>query len=81
MKNEVKNGTVMAISLDGCLRIRSLTSGKSVVELRSHMFPGEWTWCVYRSMKNKDTWDMFENQCAHHDNKDKFLDPVVQPGV
>lgn len=68
----------IAHSLDGCLRLRVTEDGKQgVVEIRSNVFPGHWSWCVYRSQSIKHTRQLFESQCRFH------LDPslVYDPGV
>lgn len=74
---------VIAISLNGCLRIRALNAAgtKAVVEIRSHLFPGDWTYCVYRNLKIEAAMEMFMNQARHHVDPNMFTKPVVQPGV
>lgn len=74
--------TILAHSLDGCLRLKAnLTSGKGVVELRSHLYPTLWTYCVWRSLPLAEAWDLFNNQTMHHVNPHQYHQPVVQPGV
>lgn len=74
---------VLAIALNGCLRIRTLNKAgtKGVVEIRSHLFPGDWTYCVHRNLKIEDAMELFMNQARHHTDPKKFFQPVVQPGV
>lgn len=72
---------VLAISLDGLLRVRKLSNFRGVVELRSHLFPGDWTWCVYRSTPLDMAMELFLNQARHHVDPAKFIKPIVQPGV
>jgi hypothetical protein len=73
--------SILAITLDGCMRIRQFANGKAVVELRGHLFPGDWIYCVYRSLTLEKAWDMFHNQAAHHTNINRFTKPVVSPGL
>lgn len=73
---------IKAHSLNGLLRLRATKNGKNgVVEIRSHLFPGSWTWCVYRSLPLEKAEELFENQCVHHTNPNQFFQPIVQPGV
>lgn len=69
--------TVLAHSLEGTLRIRQQGS-RGVVEIRSHLFPGDWTYCVWRSLPLSEAWDLFVNQCQH---RVQYTQPVVNPGV
>jgi hypothetical protein len=74
--------TILAHSLDGLLRIRATKNGKAaVVELRSHLFPGDWTWCVFRSQPIDAAWKLFHNQTRFHVDPNAFTQPIVQPGV
>ena len=74
--------TVVAQSLNGCLRLNVSKDGKKgVVEIRSHLFPGEWTYCVYRSLPIDRAWELFESQVVWHVDKNKFLEPIVDIGV
>lgn len=73
--------TVLAHSLDGCLRLRELGGGLGVVELRSHLYPGRWTWCVWEYLHLDRAMDLFMNQARHHTDPSKFFKPVVDPGV
>ena len=72
---------VLAISLDGLLRLRKISNFRGVVEIRSHLFPGTWTWCVYKSTPLDMAHDLFLNQARHHTDSTKFTTPIVQPGV
>lgn len=71
---------VLAHSLDGVLRIRQLNDRQAVVELRSHLFPGDWTYCVFRRLDLVEAWGLFDKQCEFH-RRPLFTTPVVQPGV
>lgn len=73
--------TVLAHSLDGCLRIRALKRGRAVVEIRSHLIPNQWAYCVWRVLPEDRAWAMFDRQCKHHVDASIFTSPVVQPGV
>lgn len=73
--------TVVAISLNGCLRLRNINGKKAVVEIRSHLFPGDWTYCIHRSLSLDAAMKLFENQAQHHVDSTCFLKPVVNPGV
>lgn len=57
--------TVLAIAPDGNLRLRSLSKGKGVVEVRG---PGteNWTWAVYRSRPIEDARSLYEAQLQFH---------------
>lgn len=72
---------VLVFSLDGLMRLRALKNGKGVVEIRSHPFPGTWTWCVYRSLPMEKAMDLFMNQARHHTDPSIFTTPIVQPGI
>lgn len=73
--------TVVAISLDGCLRLRNINTKKSVVEIRSHLFPGDWVYCIHRSLPSAAAMELFENQSQHHVDRTRFLTPIVNPGI
>lgn len=73
--------SILAITLDGCMRIRQFANGKAVVELRGHLFPGGWIYCVYRSLSMEKAWELFHNQATHHTNINRFTQPVVSPGL
>jgi hypothetical protein len=73
--------SILAITLDGCMRIRQFANGKAVVELRGHLFPGDWIYCAYRSLTLEKAWDMFHNQAAHHTDINRFTKPVAGPGL
>lgn len=73
--------TVLAHSLNGLLRIRALNKNKAVVEIRSPLFPGDWTYCVFRSNTTNDAWELFHNQTRFHTDPNVFTQPIVQPGV
>lgn len=70
---------VLAHSLEGTLRIRQQGNHGTfgVVEIRSHLFPGDWTYCVWRSLPIDKAWDLFHGQCQH---RPQYTQPVVQPG-
>lgn len=72
--------TVLAVSLNGCLRIRSLNSKNAVVELRSYLCPGEWTYCVFRNIPLSRAWEIFHNQSQYHDDINAYSSPVIKPG-
>lgn len=72
---------ILAISLDGLLRIRRQSNLAAVVELRSPAFPGDWTYCVWRSCPIDEAWTLFLNQCLHHLDPHNYMDSIVQPGV
>lgn len=56
---------VLAMSLDGQLRIRELGKfGKGVVELRCA--DGSWMWCVWHACEMQRAWDLFHNQTKFH---------------
>lgn len=74
--------TVLAISLNGLLRIRSNKKGdKAVVELRGYLYPERWTWCVFRSLPIDKAWELFHNQTVFHTDPHEYDQPIVQPGV
>lgn len=73
--------TVLAHTLDGCMRIRALSSKRGVVELRSHLYPGSWSWCVYRSLPIAEAWELFHGQAYHHVDPNRFFQPLVSPGL
>ena len=58
--------TVLAHSLDGCLRIHRQSKHSAVIELRSHLYPGDWIYCVWRTIPIDEAWEMFYNQCQYH---------------
>lgn len=73
---------ILAQSIDGCLRIRSVKNGKTaVVEIRSHLFPGEWIYCVWKSLPINEAWELFQNQAIHHIDPKRFFQPIVERGV
>lgn len=71
----------LVFSIDGLLRLRALKGGKAVVELRSHLFPGSWTYCVYRSLPMEKAMDLFLSQARHHVDPNIFIKPIVDRGV
>lgn len=71
---------IVAYSLDGCLRLIYLGRGRGRVELRSHLYPGSWTWCVKRFMKLEEARTLFDNQAAFHADPSQYTKPVVRPG-
>ena len=73
---------IIAHSLDGCLRLREFKNGvTAVVELRNHLYPGEWRWCMWKSLPKEKAMETFLSQCQFHLRFKKCFEPVVQPGV
>lgn len=72
---------VLAMSLNGLLRVRKISKKRGVVEIRSHLYPGDWTWCVWRSNSLDMAMQLFMNQAGHHLDGAKYIKPIVQPGV
>ena len=79
-----KSLRILAQSLDGCLRIRRVAdrhkAAKAIVEIRSHRFPGEWTYCVNRINSLPEAWELFNNQSAHHVDPNRFFEPIIARG-
>ncbi|QNH71990.1 hypothetical protein P9VFCI_161 [Rhizobium phage P9VFCI] len=73
--------TILAHSLNGLLRLRQLSGTKAVVEIRSHLHPGDWIYCAFRSLDLEEAHRIFHHQCEYHVSKDMYLQPIVQPGV
>lgn len=77
--NGVTEMTVLAHSLNGCLRIRAAKNGKTaVVELRNKRHPEHWTYCVWRSQPVEKAWTLFTNQCRFHTEP---ASETIQPGL
>lgn len=73
----------LAFSLDGLLRIRNTNKAgtRAVVEIRSHLYPGDWTYCVWRNLPTNEAWDLFHHQTVHHTDPKAYTKPIVLPGV
>lgn len=71
---------IIAYSLDGCLRLVRTSAASGVVELRSHLYPGYWRWCVRRKFTFPEAEALFEGQCFHHVDPHQYFQPVVRPG-
>lgn len=64
---------VLAMSLDGQLRIRAFKyGGRGVVELSDGR--GGWTWCVWHSCEMPRAWNLFNNQCKFHDGPHPWIE-------
>lgn len=64
---------VLAMSLNGQLRIRELRSGtRGVVEL--HDGRGGWVWCVWTSCDIEQAWSLFHNQCKFHTGQHPWIE-------
>lgn len=71
----------LAHTLDGLMRIRSSTNGKTgVVEVRSPYYPRDWMYCVYRSLPIDQAWEIFHAQSVHHTDSNIYLNPIVEKG-
>lgn len=74
--------TDIAYSLDGCLRLIQFGrhGEKGCVQIRAHLYPGDWSSCVYRQQPFDDAKQFFWEQAIFHVDRHRFFQPVVEPG-